>query len=181
MSCAISVLRIRNANLQFQKRNVCMRRCMLENLYHVQFVCRSINVLVNQVSLCQFSRLFWLDCLSQLPQQVGIVCPIDSLAFVKVVNEHNALCIPEDRDHHLPCWWHHLEGEKISVSNAWIAIWSLAWSGGPNTHLGWGSIQENWLDLFQRVPISPATWPAWCAFDQVSKAVAPTQQKPSTF
>ena len=44
----------------------------------------------------------------QLPQQVGIVFPIDSLSFLKAVNEHHALCIPEDKGHHLPCWWHHL-------------------------------------------------------------------------
>ena len=38
---------------------------------------------------------------------VGIVFPIDSLAFLKVVNEHNALCIPQDGGHH-----HHHVQEK---------------------------------------------------------------------
>ena len=58
-------------------------------------------VLVKQNYLRKFSAGF--DCLWQLPQQVGIEFPIDSLAFLKVVNEHNALCIPEDGGHHLPC------------------------------------------------------------------------------
>ena len=35
-------------------------------------------------------------------------------------------------------------GEKRGVSTAWIVVWSLARSGGPNTHLGWGNAHENW-------------------------------------
>ena len=54
---------------------------------------RSID-LVKLDSLRQFSRSFWLDFLSQLPQQVGKVFSIDIVTFLKVVNEHNALCIP---------------------------------------------------------------------------------------
>ena len=30
-------------------------------------------------------------------------------------------------------------GEKGGVSTAWIVVWSLARSGGPNTHFGWGN------------------------------------------
>ena len=44
--------------------------------------------------------------------QAVLTCvPIDSLAFPKVVNEHNqhnALCMPSDGRHQLPCRWHHL-------------------------------------------------------------------------
>lgn len=58
--------------------------------------------------VCPFSRLFCLDCLLQLPQQIGIIFPIDSLPFLKVVNDHNALCTPEDRVHYLSRWWHHV-------------------------------------------------------------------------
>ena len=36
------------------------------------------------------------------------IFPINSLAFLKVGNEHNAICIPEEGGHHLPCRWHHL-------------------------------------------------------------------------
>ena len=35
------------------------------------------------------------------------------------------------------------------VSTAWIVVWSLPRSGGHNTYLGWGNVQENWLDLLQ--------------------------------
>ena len=68
---------------------------------------RSI-VLVKQDSLRQFSRPFCLYGLSQLPRQDGIAFPIDSFAFLKEVNEHNALCIPEVGVHDFPCRWHHL-------------------------------------------------------------------------
>ena len=60
----------------------------------------------------------WL--VSQLPQQVRIVFPNDSLDFLKVVNEHNhALCSPEDGGHHLSCRWHQLG-----------LLWTLEGGGG---------------------------------------------------
>ena len=52
-------------------------------------------------------------------------------------------------------------GEKMGVSAAWIVVWSLARNGGPNTHFGWGNVQENWLDLLEKVPSRPTTGPAW--------------------
>ena len=33
--------------------------------------------------------------------------------------------------------------------------WSLAQCGGHNTHLGWGNVQENWLDLLQNCQVLP--------------------------
>ena len=79
--------------------------------------------------------------------------------------------------------WHHLgllwRGRRGGVSTAWIVVWSLARSGGPNTHLGWGNVQESWLDLLEKVPGRPTTGPAWWAFDQAPMAVAPTERKPS--
>ena len=44
----------------------------------------------------------------------------------------------------------------------------------------WGNVRDNWLDLLQKELSSPATWSTWWAFDQVSKAVAPTERKPNS-
>ena len=52
--------------------------------------------------------------------------------------------------------WPSLEGVMRGVFTAWNVVWSLVRSGGPNTHLGWGNIQENWLDLLKKVPSSSA-------------------------
>ena len=73
-------------------------------------VCRRF-VLVKQDSLCQFSRPFWLDCPSQLPQQ-----------FPRVVQWIQCRLHPRRR--RLPQRLHHLGllsegGEKISGSKWW--------------------------------------------------------------
>ena len=39
--------------------------------------------------------------------------------------------------------------------------WTLPLSDRPNTHLGRENGEENWLDLLQNVPNSPATLSAW--------------------
>ena len=59
----------------------------------------------------------WLDCLSQLPPQIGMVYPIGSLTFPEVVNT-----IPcEDRGHHLPCIWHHLGFTLVNTVNVFLS------------------------------------------------------------
>ena len=80
-------------------------------------------------------------------------------AFRKVGNEHNTctICIPEDGSHRLP---YHLGlpwrggggggGEEFSTTR--IVVWSLVWR----------NFQENWLDLLQRVPGSPAVTSLVC-------------------
>ena len=123
-----------------------------------------------EIGLPPFSRPFWLDCLSQLPQQFGIVYPIDSFAFLKVVNEHNALWFTtfpaddttlaffrggEEGFHGMNCRW-------VSGSKWWTQHWS--WVRKRSRKLA-GSASK--------MPSSPATWPSWCAFDQASNVVHP--------
>ena len=129
-------------------------------------------VLVKQDSLRQFSRPFLHWFLFAAASTSCHSFPVDSLAFLKVVNELNTVWIPEDGGHHLPYRWHHMgllwRGKEECFHC--IVAWSLARSGGPNTHLGWGNVQENFLDLLQNVPSSSSA----------SKVVAPTERKPST-
>ena len=104
----------------------------------------------------------WLDYLSQLSQQVGILFSIDSKAFSRVVNEHMPFASPKTEvitftadDTTLAFFRVGEEGVFIT----WIVVWSLVRSGGHNTHLGWGNyVQENWLDLLHKVVSSPPTW-----------------------
>lgn len=119
--------------------------------------------LLKHDALCQIFRPFWLNCLLHLSQQVGIIFSLDSLAFLKVAKERNSICIPEDVGHHLPCQWHHLAGGGEDGCFLWIRKCS-----------------RQQLDLLQKVPSLPATWPAWCAFVQVSKTVELTERKPVT-
>ena len=123
-------------------------------------------------SFRQFSRPFWLDCLLQRPQQVGTVFSIDSFAFLKVVNEHNAFCIPEDGDHSpsLPMTppWPSLEGDKRGVSpgcfycmdcrlfGLWLEVEDPTLILGENTFKKTG-----WICCKKCQLSSPATWPWW--------------------
>ena len=138
-------------------------------------VCRSI-VLTKQDSLRHFYRPFWLDCISQLPKQVGIEFPIDSLTFLKVVNEHNALCIPEHGGHDLSCRWNHLgirwKGEKrcfhcTDCRSTSGSKWSTQLISGEEMFKKTG-----WICCKKSAKFT-CEWPALCAFDQASKLWQP--------
>lgn len=83
-------------------------------------------------------------------------------------------------------WWN--KTPPLSASQAFClvckdsrACLSLARRSGCNTQPVLGSFQENWLDLLQIMTNSPAIWPDWGAFDDVSQTVAQTVRKPSTY
>ena len=143
-------------------------------------------VLVKQDSIRQFSWPCLLDCLSQLPQQVGIIFPIDSLAFLMVINKHNALCIPEDEGHHFPCQWHHL-GFLLRGSRGVFPLHGLSFDlrlkvMDPTLISSEETFIETGCICFKKCQLSsPVTWPAWYAFDQASKPVAHTERKPSPY
>ena len=104
--------------------------------------------------------------------------PIDSLDFLTVVNEHNSLCILKDGRHYLPCRWHHLS-LLWRRKRGMFPLHKLSFSlevVDPTLISGEETFKR--MDLLQKVSRSPAIWPA--AFDESSKAVAPTQRKPST-
>ena len=70
-------------------------------------------------------------------QQIGIIFLINCSAFLKVIYEHNALCIPKTdavtfpaEETALPS----LEEMTQGTSTVSIVFSSLAQGGGPNTH-----------------------------------------------
>ena len=120
--------------------------------YDDRFVGRRI-VLMEQNPFYQFSGSFNLYCFSQLFQQIGTIFPVISSAFLKVICEHNVLCISETdaitsllMGRPLPS----LEGVILDASTASIVFWSLAQSDGRGGRvLRWCWVNFQCQDVLQ--------------------------------
>ena len=94
-------------------------------------------VLMDQHLCRQFSGSFRLNCFSRLLQQVGIIFPVNMSAVLRLSMKeyplHPKKLMPSLfllRKRPLPSF----EGVSQGASTASIVLWSLAQSGGPNTH-----------------------------------------------
>lgn len=79
---------------------------------------------------------------------------IDGVVFPMVVNEHNAVSIPEDGCHHLSRRWHHFgllwSGRKRIFTLLVLSLGPWLKVVSPSLIVGWGNIQENQLISFKK-------------------------------